>query len=83
MAIKINLLDWRQERRNRFKQQFLVLLGLGAAGAAALVMCGWLTALTTVGNQTATKANPNQPNADTEKKVKENHDRPQTKASVL
>lgn len=83
MAIKINLLDWRQERRNRFKKQFLVLLGLGAAAAAALVIVGWLTALQTVEHQTARNDYLKQQIAETEKKIKEIQDMAKTKASLL
>ncbi len=53
MAIKINLVDWRRERRNRCKRQFVVELGPGAAEAGAWVIVGWLTALDTVEPQTA------------------------------
>ena len=35
MAIKINLLDWRAERRKQRQQQFIVLLALGALLGAA------------------------------------------------
>jgi len=35
MAIKINLLDWRTERRKQRQQQFIVLLALGALLAGA------------------------------------------------
>lgn len=83
MAIRINLLDWRQERRDRFRKQFLVLLGLGAAAALALVIVGWLTALQTVEHQTARNDYLKQQIAETEKKIKEIQDLAKTKASLL
>ena len=83
MTVKINLLDWRQERRDRFKKQFLVLLGLGAAAALTLVILGWVTALQTVEHQTARNDYLKQQIAETEKKIKEIQDLAKTKASLL
>jgi type IV pilus assembly protein PilN len=43
MAVKINLLDWRTELNNLRKQQFLAMLGIGAAlalGAVGVVYFG-------------------------------------------
>lgn len=34
---RINLLDWREERREQRKQQFFVMLGLGAAFSASII----------------------------------------------
>ena len=38
--IKINLLDWRNERRERRKKQFLTALGMAAVVAVAAVLLG-------------------------------------------
>lgn len=83
MAIRINLLDWRQERRERLKQQFLILLGLGAAAAAALVIVAWLVAGQTVEHQQARNDYLKQQIAETEKKIKEIQDLAKTKANLL
>lgn len=83
MAIRINLLDWRQERRDRHKKQFMVLLGIGATAAAVLVLVAWLAALQTVEHQTARNDYLKQQIAETEKKIKEIQDLAKTKASLL
>lgn len=83
MAVKINLLDWRQERRDRLKKQFLVLLGLGAAAAITLVVLAWITALQTVDHQTARNEYLKGQIAETEKKIKEIQDLAKTKANLL
>lgn len=83
MAITINLLDWRQERRDRVKKQFMILLGLGAAAAAVLVVVVWIGALQTVEHQTARNDYLKQQIAETEKKIKEIQDLAKTKASLL
>ena len=83
MTVKINLLDWRQERRDRFKKQFMVLLGLGAAAAITLVVMAWITALQTVDHQTARNDYLKQQIAETEKKIKEIQDLAKTKANLL
>ncbi|MGB1580082.1 MAG: PilN domain-containing protein [Nevskiales bacterium] len=38
--IQINLLDWRNERRERRRKQFLTALGMAAAAAVAAVLLG-------------------------------------------
>ena len=83
MTVKINLLDWRQERRDRLKKQFLVLLGLGAAAAITLVILAWITALQTVDHQTARNDYLKGQVAETEKKIKEIQDLAKTKANLL
>jgi type IV pilus assembly protein PilN len=83
MSIKINLLDWRQARRDRLKKQFLVLLGLGGAAAAGLVLLAWITALQTVDHQTARNDYLKGQIAETEKKIKEIQDLAKTKANLL
>jgi type IV pilus assembly protein PilN len=83
MAVKINLLDWRQERRDRLKKQFMVLLGLGGAAAVALVILAWITVLQTVDHQTARNDYLKGQIAETEKKIKEIQDLAKTKANLL
>lgn len=83
MAVRINLLDWRQERRDRFKKQFLILLGLGAGAALALVIFVYLLATQAVEHQQARNDYLKQQIAETEKKIKEIQDLAKTKANLL
>lgn len=83
MATKINLLDWRQERRNLRKQQFFTLLGLGAAASALLVLMAYLYASEAVSHQIARNDYLKQQIAETEQKIKEIQDLERTKANLL
>lgn len=51
MATRINLLDWRGERRARLKKQFLGLLGLGLLASVAVVGLAYLSMLQAVDSQ--------------------------------
>ncbi|MEQ1440527.1 PilN domain-containing protein [Fontimonas sp. SYSU GA230001] len=42
MTIHINLLDWRKERRERRKKEFIATLGLAVAIAGGIVAAGWM-----------------------------------------
>lgn len=83
MTTRINLLDWRQQRRDRRRKQFLVLLGLGAAASATLVLLGIFAATEAVDHQKARNEYLKQQIAETEKKIKEIQDLEKTKASLL
>lgn len=83
MAMRINLLDWRQELRDRRRKQFLTLLGLGAIASAALVVLGLLIATEAVDHQRSRNEYLKQQIAETEKKIKEIQDLEKTKASLL
>lgn len=83
MAIKINLLDWRQELRDARKKQFLSLLGLSSIASAGLVLLGLLAANEAVDHQNSRNAYLKQQIAETEKKIKEIQDLERTKASLL
>ena len=39
--VKINLLPWREERRQKLTQEFYILLGVGALIAALIVGSVW------------------------------------------
>ncbi|MGH8447117.1 MAG: PilN domain-containing protein [Solimonas sp.] len=41
MTTRINLLDWRKQRRERRKREFVSLLGLGGIAALAIVGASW------------------------------------------
>lgn len=47
----INLLPWRQERREQLKKEFLIILGGFAIGAAAIVLLWQLLLTTGISNQ--------------------------------
>ncbi len=83
MAIKINLLDWRQELRDARKRQFLSLLGLGSIASAGLVLLGILAVSEAIDHQTARNDYLKQQIAETEKKIKEIQDLEKTRASLL
>ncbi len=83
MAVKINLLDWRQELRDARKKQFLSLLGLGSVASAGLVLLGYLAATEAVDHQKARNDYLRQQIAETEKKIKEIQDLEKTRASLL
>ncbi|PTU31276.1 PilN domain-containing protein [Stenotrophobium rhamnosiphilum] len=83
MAIKINLLDWRQELRDSRKKQFLSLLGLSSIASAGLVLLGMLLASEAIDHQNGRNAYLKQQIAETEKKIKEIQDLEKTRASLL
>ncbi|MES2489286.1 MAG: PilN domain-containing protein [Pseudomonadota bacterium] len=83
MAIKINLLDWRQELRDARKKQFISLLGLSSIACAALVLLGMLLASEAIDHQNSRNAYLKQQITETEKKIKEIQDLEKTKASLL
>lgn len=53
MATRINLLDWRAERRARRRQEFLTMLGLGVGAAVALLGLGYVTITESIEHQQA------------------------------
>lgn len=83
MAVKINLLDWRQELRDARKKQFLSLLGLGSIASAGLVLLGMLIASEAIDHQNSRNEYLKQQIAETEKKIKEIQDLEKTRASLL
>ncbi len=83
MAVKINLLDWRQELRDTRKKQFLSLLGLGSIASAALVLLGILISSEAIDHQASRNDYLKQQIAETEKKIKEIQDLEKTRASLL
>jgi type IV pilus assembly protein PilN len=83
MAVKINLLDWRQELRDARKKQFLSLLGLGSIASAGLVLLGMLIVSGAIEHQNSRNDYLKQQIAETEKKIKEIQDLEKTRASLL
>lgn len=83
MAMRINLLDWRQARRERLKQQFFAMLGLGAAFAAAVAGLIWFSVLQNISEQRARNDYLTQQIAEADQKIKEIEDLEKTKANLL
>lgn len=80
---RINLLDWRQARRDLRRQQFLRLLGLGAAASALLVFFIVYLASDAVDHQRARNEYLRQQIAETDQKITEIQDLEKTKANLL
>lgn len=71
MTTRINLLDWRAERRARRKQQFLSMLGLGMLASAAIVGLAWTTVSGAVSSQQERNDYLQAQINETEQKIKE------------
>jgi type IV pilus assembly protein PilN len=83
MALRINLLDWRAERRERRRLQFFWLLG-AAAGAAVLTGGGgWWFAESAVAGQQARNAYLKQQIVEIDQKIKEIQDIERTRDNLL
>lgn len=83
MALRINLLDWRAERRERRRLQFFWLLG-AAAGAAVLTGAGgWWIAESAVTGQQARNTYLKQQIVEIDQKIKEIQDIERTRDNLL
>ncbi|MDM4770537.1 PilN domain-containing protein [Solimonas sp. SE-A11] len=71
MTTRINLLDWRAERRAKRKQQFLSTLGLGVLASAAIVGLAWSTVSGAVSSQQERNTYLQRQIDETEQKIKE------------
>lgn len=80
---RINLLDWRQARRDLRKQQFLRLLGLAATASALLVLFIMFLASGAVDAQTARNEYLKAQIAETDLKITEIRDLEKTRANLL
>ncbi len=80
---RINLLDWRQERRNLRRQQFFIMLGLGFVASAVIALLGLFFASEAVDHQRERNQYLRQQIAETEQKIKEIQDLERTKANLL
>lgn len=83
MTTRINLLDWRAERRERRKQQFISMLGLSLVASAALVGLGWTTMSSAVASQQERNAFLEKQIQETEQKIKEIEELEKVKANLL
>lgn len=80
---KINLLDWRGERRERRKQRFMVLMGLGAAIGAAVFALGFVLMSSAIGQQNDRNTYLRQQIAEVDQKIKEIEELERVKANLL
>lgn len=83
MAAKINLLDWRAELRTQRRQQFLTMLGLGAAIAAGGVFLGTYTVNGAIEFQQERNSFLRAQIAEMEKKIKEIEELEKVKANLI
>ncbi len=83
MSTRINLLDWRAERRARRKQQFMTMLGIGFVISAALVAAAYLALGRAIEGQTERNTFLTQQIADLDLKIKEIQDLEKTRANLL
>lgn len=83
MTTRINLLDWRAERRARRKQQFLTMLGIGVLASAALVGLAWTSVSGAVSSQQERNTYLEQQIKETEQRIKEIEELEKVRASLL
>lgn len=83
MTTRINLLDWRAERRARRKQQFTVMMGLGFVVSATLVALGYLGMTRAVDGQMERNQFLTQQIAELDVKIKEIQDLEKTRQNLL
>jgi type IV pilus assembly protein PilN len=80
---KINLLDWRAERRAKRKQQFLALLGLTAAASLLVVGVAYLVMDHEISHQQERNTYLQQQIAELDKQIKEIQELQKVKANLL
>lgn len=83
MTTRINLLDWRAERRAKRKQQFLSTLGLGMLASAAVVGLAWTMVNGAVSSQLERNAYLQRQIDETTQKIKEIEDLEKVRDNLL
>jgi type IV pilus assembly protein PilN len=83
MSTRINLLDWRAERRAKRKQQFTAMLGLAFVASAALVGLGYFALDEAIDGQNQRNQFLTQQIADLDLKIKEIQDLEKTRQNLL
>ncbi len=83
MTTRINLLDWRSERRARRRKRFLSMVGLAAALSLAGVGLGYLIVQRSVENQQARNQFLSGQIADLDKQIKEIQELEKIKQNLL
>lgn len=80
---KINLLDWRAQRRAQLQQRFVVMMGLAVAVAAAVVGVGFLMMSNAISLQNDRNEYLKQQIADVDQKIKEIQELEKVKNNLL
>ncbi|NGY06498.1 PilN domain-containing protein [Solimonas terrae] len=83
MTTRINLRDWRRERRELRKKQFAQMMGLGAIAAIAVVGISWLVMSGAVDNQQARNQRLQAEIKEMDQKIKEIEDLEKVKSNLL
>ena len=83
MATRINLLDWRQARRERLTQQFAAIMGVAALASAAIVGMIWFSVLNDIDDQRERNTYLQEQIAEADQKIKEIEDLERTKSNLL
>ena len=83
MAVKINLLDWRTERKNLRQQQFVAMVMTGALIAVTAVGLMWYSVTSSVDHQLQRNDFMRQQIAEMEKKIKEIEELEKVKQNLL
>jgi type IV pilus assembly protein PilN len=83
MIIRINLLDWRAERRELRKRQFTAMLGVAFFVSAGLVAISYLLASNAVDHQNARNEYLHQQIAEVDLKIKEIQELEKVKRNLL
>lgn len=80
---KINLLDWRAQRREQRKQRFFVMLGIAVAAAVLIFGAGYLTMSNAISLQNDRNTYLQQQIADVDQKIKEIQELEKVKNNLL
>lgn len=83
MILRINLLDWRAERRELRKRQFNAMLGVAFFVSAALVLLSWMLASGAVDRQNQRNDYLRQQIAEVDLKIKEIQELEKVKRNLL
>lgn len=83
MTIHINLLDWRQARRERRKQEFIASLGLAVAIAGGIAGAAWMLVSSELTYQQSRNEYLRAQIAETDKKIKEVQELERVRANLL
>lgn len=83
MTTRINLLDWRSERRERRKKQFAVMMGVGAGVGLLLFGAGFFYLKSNIDNQEARNRFLKQEIAAVDQKIKEIQELERVKDNLL
>lgn len=83
MMLRINLLDWRAERREARKRQFTSMLGLAFVAGAGIVVLAWLLMSNAIDSQNARNDYLRQQIAEIDQKIKEIQELEKVKRNLL